>query len=781
MKLLIINSVVRNSLLKLKHSSIINLIGLSIGFTVLLAIVFFIREEINFNQFHDKIDNIYCVFTKDHNTTDALGYNESVPALPEALRKEYPEVQDAALVYNGSQTLLISYDDKKFYEQVQLADPNLFHIFSFPITRGQIPINTEQTKIIALSQRMASKYFGNENPIGKELKINNKDIFTVIAIFENIPTNSSLQFDIWAPVQLLNDIKRKDYLKTWSNLSFQSYVLMKDNRTITTVNRKLIGRIQQSNTGSTAKAQLYPFKDLYLIAWGHKKGIQVMVLIAFIILTLVCINFINLQTSEAFKRIREFGIKKINGARISVVYKELIGEAIIYVSLAIIVAVIITSISSAYLVNLLGKSESTNSIISIFSVLILTIVAFLIAFLSGLIPGLAIKSISPYNSLKDKISERIGIKKIRYIFTALQFCMAIILIICLIVTNKQVSYLRNKDLGFSKTQLLYLNLNGDLKEKFDVLKKELDKNPSILSTSVTSRSPIGIYWNGTGWNWEGKLTDFDPQITFIETDKDFQKTFDIKMIEGDYFKSDLKGVIVNKTFAQMISPDGNVLHKILSSEGINVKIPIIGVINDFHFKPLSQKIEPLMLIPQLGFDNMKYLFVKISSNNIRGTLQFMKETVLKINPDFPYETRFFDDDFSRLYKSEERLRDQMMFFSVMAILISAIGLWGILLFMVKQRTKEIAILRVNGARVSEILSMLNKDFIKWVAIAFLIACPIAWYAMYQWLQNFAYKTELSWWVFALAGIVAVAVAVLTVSWQSWRAATRNPVESLRYE
>ncbi|MBI9067093.1 MAG: ABC transporter permease [Salinivirgaceae bacterium] len=780
MKYSIIKNIFRNSI-KVKHSSIINLIGLSLGFTVLFAIIFFIRDELNCNQFHDKIDNLYCVFTKDAYSTNGIGGNESVPALAEALRTEYPEVNDAALVYNGTERMLLSYENIKFYEQVQLSDPNLFNIFSFPIIKGSMPKNPDETRVIALSRKMASKYFGSKEPIGKTISLNNSELFTVAAVFEDIPANSSIRFDIWAPIKLLEGIEGKDHLKTWYNLSFQAYVCLNNNVSLSKLNKKLYSRIQQSNPDSEERAQLYPFKDLYLKAWNHKKGITMMVFIAVIILTLVSINFINLQTSEAFNRIKTFGIKKINGANQRAITSQLFFEALFCCLISLAVAVSIVKLSSEYLFSLMGKSASTTSLISVFSMLFLLGVAFIIAFISGVIPSLAIRSVSPANSLKNKVQEQVSVKNMRVVFTSLQFCLAIVLVICLLLTNKQLSFMRNKNLGFNKDQIVYVHLEGDLIEKRELLRDELEKCPSILSATLASRSPVGIYWNGDGWDWEAKPEDFNPQITFIETDNHFQKTFGIKMAEGNYFNTEAPGVIINKTFAQMIAPKQSALNKILKHDENGIQTSVLGVIEDIHFKPLYREVGALMIIPQMGFDPMKYVFMKIAPSDMQNTLLHIKKTVTMLNPDFPSQYFFLDDDFARLYGGEKQLRNQILFFSIMAIFISCMGLWGILMFMVKQRTKEIGIRKVNGARISDVLAMLNKDFVKWVAIAFVIAIPIAWYVMHKWLENFAYKTTLSWWIFALAGLLALGIALLTVSWQSWRAATRNPVEALRYE
>ncbi|MBN1927049.1 MAG: ABC transporter permease [Prolixibacteraceae bacterium] len=769
------------TVLKNKRSATINIIGLSVGFAVLISIIFFIREELNYNQFHENIDNIYCVYTKDHTVKEGLGWNQSVPAMAEALRTEYPEVKDAALYYGGTERMLFDYDGKKIFEQVQLTDPNLFNIFSFPVIQGKIPQKTNETKIIALSKEYADKYFGKNDPIGKSIKVNDKDLFTIVAVFDNIPRNSSLRFDVWMPIKLLEEIYGEGHLDTWYNLSFSNYVLLNENADLQKLNNNLLNRIQQSNPGSKERSYLYSFKNLYLKAWSHNKGIKMMSLIAFVILTLVCLNFINLQSAEAFVRIRNIGVKKINGATNSIIFTHLIFEAFFTCIFSIIIAVGITLVSSPFIFNLLGKTSTATTMINAFSLMIVLFVALVISLLSGLIPGLAIKNVSPVNAIRNNIKEQVSVKKLRIVFTTLQFAMAIILIICLLTTNKQLSYLRNKNLGFNKDQVVYVHLEGELLEKRDILREELCRNTSIINATCASRSPIGIYWNGGGWEWEGKEAEFDPQITYIETDDHFQETFKIKMAEGNYFESEIPRVVINETFAHMISPGGSALNKLLLYPEDGLEVQVGGIIKDIHFKPLNREITPLMFIPEMGYDEMKYIFIKLAPGNIDKTLKFIEKTVTSLNPGFPYEHFFLDNDFARLYKGEQQLRNQMVFFSIMAIFISCMGLWAMLVFMVKQRTKEIGVRKVNGAKITEVMATLNKDILIWILFAIMAAIPIAWYIMHKWLQNFAYKTALNWWLFAFAGIMALGVAIITVSFQSWKAATRNPVEALRYE
>ena len=775
-----IKALIRNSL-RLKQSLVINLIGLSIGFAVIITIAFFVQEEKAYNQFHEHINDLYCVFTIEPSTNNSIGWHESVPALPKALCNEYPEVANAALVENGTENMLVEYGETKSYEDIQLAEPNLFHMFSLPVILGEIPNETRETHVIALSQRMATKYFGKEDPIGKPVTINNKDKFTVIAVYENMPQNSTINFDFWIPIEILKEIEGDGYLDTWYNLSFKAYALLKPGTSYTEVNKKLYNRIQQSNPESKDKASLYPFSKLYLEAWGHQKNIRTMSLIGLIVMLLVCLNFINLQTAEVFKRIKQFGIKKINGASNLRIGMQLFVETFLQTFFALLVGIFISNIGKPYLLNLINKPNTEGPLLTSFTISIVLGCVLLISFLSGFVPALTIRAITPTNSLKEKISEKVSVKKLRYIFTTAQFTLAIIFVASLMITSKQVNYLQNKNLGFNKEQLLYIRLDGELYDKRDVLQQTLEQNSNIVSTSLATNSPIGIYWNGGGWDWEGKDANFDPQVTYIETDKNFSKTFGIKMAQGDYFESDRPGVVINKTFAQMIAPGENVLGKILIREDMGIKIPVTGVIEDIHFKPLDREIGALMFIPEMGMQNMRYLFVKVGSTNMPQTLKFIEKTVTTLNPDFPYWHHFLDDDFARLYTQERTLRSQMAFFSILAILISCMGLWGIMVFVVKRKIKEIGVRKVNGAKVSEILTLLNKDFIKWVAIAFVIATPVAWYAMNKWLENFAYKTTLSWWIFVLAGLLALGVALLTVSFQSWKAATRNPVEALRYE
>ncbi len=780
MKLSIIKSLIR-SLLKGNSSSIINLIGLSFGFAVLIAITFYIREELSVNQFHDKIDNIYTVFTIDNDTDNGIGYEESVPALANALRTEFPEVEDAALYYGGTLRFLIDYEGVSYYEQVQLAEYNMFNIFSLPILKGEIPKKNHESNIVALSNKTAIKYFGNDNPIGKQLKVNNDESFTVVAVFDDIPSNSTIDFDFWFPIKLLDKTDEGDALDTWYNLSFNVYAMLNQNASLSDINIKLYGRIQQSNPGSLERAQLYPFKDLYLEAWGANEGVQMMSMIAILILVLVCLNFINLKIAESFISIKSFGLKRINGASNFAIVWQLIVESLLYCIAAVVVAFGITYSLSGYLFNLLGMPASNATFFSSTALLIVLVVAIVIATISGLIPGLVIKVVSPVNAIKNKVTEHLGVKRLRMVFTTLQFCMAIILVICLLTTNKQLNLLKNKDLGFNTDQIVYVHIEGELQDKKELLREELTKHPAILSATLASRSPVGIYWNGGGWDWEGKTAEFNPLVTYIETDEYFQNTFGIEMKEGSYVKNDVFGMVINETFANIISKNKSVLSKLLVHPEDDIQAPVVGVIKDIHFKSLRQQITPLMIIPQLGLDQTRYIFIKLSQDKMEEGLAYIKETIGQMNPDFPCEHFFLDNDFERLYNYEESLRDQMLFFSLLALIISCMGLWGILLFMMRQRIKEIGIRKVNGAKISEILQLLNSNFVKWIVAAFIIACPIAYYIMNSWLENFAYRTIISWWIFALAGLITLLIALLTVSFQTYRAARRNPVEALRYE
>ena len=768
--------------LKNKTGTYINIVGLSVGLAVILLLLNIVGYEKSFDKFNHRLDDIYCIVTKDqHSGSNSIGWNESVPALPQAMMNEFPEVEQASLVQNGEQTMQLKIGNQIYKEKVQFASPNLFEIFSFPLLSGSISPESTEKHILALSKSSAKKFFGNTNPLGKLITINNKYEFRIVAVFDDIPKNSSLRFDCWAPTGFLPELNQfPNYLNTWYNLSFQSYVLLTKGASPENVNKKLKGRIIQSNPDSQAESQLYPYSNLHTGLYGQNKRIKMVSAIAVIIFILISINFINLKTVDTFQRIKEFGIRKINGAGKGYIFKQLMLEAGLIILISTTLSLFIIYFSFPTLKNLTGISGTLTGIFTPASIVMLLVSGSLIAFISALIPSLTLRSNSPVNSLKAKVNETTSVSRLRTILSGVQFGLAIGLIICTLFTIKQLNYLRNFDLGFNKEQIVRVDLQGPLQSNYKVLQDELRKNPNILSSTAASRDLTGIYWNGDGFNWEGKPANVDPLITFIETDENFCKTFDIKMLDGDYFKTGKPGaVVINKTLADIISPDGNALNKKITRD--TLELEVTGITNNFNFKPLNRAIGPLMFIKEAGLDNMRYLFVKIAPTHVSGTLNYLERTVKKLNPDFLFSYHFLDDEFARLYNGEERLEKQLSLFSFIAIIISMMGLWGILLFVIQQRTKEIGIRKVNGAQVSEVMVLLNKDFVKWVAIAFVIATPIAWFAMNKWLENFAYKTNLSWWIFALAGILALGIALLTVSWQSWKAATRNPVEALRYE
>jgi len=781
MNLQFIKTIFRRSL-KNKAVTYINLFGLSAGLIVILMLVNVIRYEKGVNKFHDRIDDIYCIVTRDQHTgSNSVGGNETVPALPKIMMEEIPEVEYAALVRNGQGEYQFTIGNKIYKEKIQFASPNLFNVFSFPVISGKIPPDSNEKHVIALSKSMAQKLFGEKDPVGELIQIDNSYDFRVVAVFDDIPDNSTIRFDCWGNIEFLCELYNKEnYLDTWYNLSFQAYVLLSEEALPESVNQKLEGRIIRSNPDSEAESQLYPFSDLYTDLWGRNDSIKMVGVIVAIILILVSINFINLKTVDTFQRIREFGVRKINGAGRGFLIKQLISESGLVILFSLVIAFFIAYFSFPALKNFIQIKGDQSGLVSFSSILILLAIAGFIATVSALIPSLSLRSGSPINSLNLKVSETVGVSRLRKILTGVQFWLATGLIIFTLFIVKQINYLKKFNLGFNKEQMVCIDLEGQLQTNYDLVQDELLKNANILHTTAASRHPIGIYWNGDGLEWDGKPDNVDPLVTFIETDEHFCKTFDVKMVAGDYFKTRQSGVVVvNETFANIISPEGNALNMKLS--GYSLELEIAGIAKDFHFKPLNREIGPLMFIKEMGLDNMKYLFIRISPTDISNTLKYIEETVKKLNPEFTYSYSFLDDEFAKLYDGQERLKRQLSLFSLVAIIISVMGLWGVLLFVVQQRVKEIGIRKVNGAKVYEILSMLNKDFIRWVAIAFIIACPVAWYVINLWLDNFAYKTDLNWWVFALAGLLALGIALLTVSWQSWRAATRNPVEALRYE
>ena len=768
-----------------KGYSFINIAGLALGIACCILIIAWVKDEMATDKFHAKLDSLYLVRTIQHYGSEVTRGAGSVPALAPALKAEYPQVINAARISNGQSEHLLEHGDKQFKERIQLADPEIFQLFTFPFVHGNLEDVFSDPYVTVLSERAAYKIFGDENPVGKILMLNKKEEFRVVGVMQDIPHNSTIQFDIWAPLELTTKWWRPNYLSTWYNLAFRTYVEMADNADIEAFNEKIFDRIRQSNPNTNSEPFLYPFRKVYLEYWGRMENIRIFSLIAFVILVIACINFMNLSTARSAHRAQEVGLRKVVGAQRQQVMGQFFGESLLYTFLSLGVALLAVRAFLPAFRNLTGKPLPVKEFLDpaiLFGTLGVTLATGL---LSGSYPALFLSSFRPAAVLKGAHVSGTKGGLFRKALVVLQFALSVMLIIGTMVIYNQVHFMKNKNLGFDKEHLLYVPIEGKLLDNIPSLKNEFLQHPGIQSVTATSHSPTGVYNNGQDWDWEGRDPNVNPLVTYFGVDPDFLQTFKMELVEGETFRPDsghnLTFVIINERFASIMGIPNVVGTRL--SQGNN-HLQIIGVAKDFHFTPVNREIGPAIIYydpTYKTFQTYRYLFVRLNPGDIPDAIAHIEKTVKAFNPGYPFEYRFLDSDYDLMYRGMEREMAVVRTFTVLAILISCLGLFGLAAYTSEQRTKEIGIRKVMGASVPGIVVLLSKEYAKWVLAANVIAWPVSYFLMRGWLQDYHYRIGLGLPVFLLAAAISVLIAQLTVSYQAIRAARSNPVNSLRYE
>jgi putative ABC transport system permease protein len=770
--------------LRFKVYSIINILGLSVGMACVILIYLWVQDELSFDRFHTNTEDIYRIVQTQYYTGDEkLEVEVTQLGMAKCAKENIPGVVHSTRYTNWTMDFLVQYDDRSFVEKIHLVDPEFLEIFSFPLIKGDKKNVLNEPYSIVLTSEMSEKIFRKEDPIGKIVTINNQYAFTVTGIIKKPPKNSHLWFNFLIPATFFKELGRD--LDDMGNNFLYTYVLMNKGADIEEAGEKLTKFLcekQEDRDHKCTRYYLQPLKRIHLYpVWGGGpiRNVKIFSLIAFLILVIACINFINLSTALATGRFKEIGLKKVVGGNRRRLIKQYYTEVFLLVFISLFIAFTLTETLLPVFNKLTGKEITIQLlnpkfILGILSVIIVTV------FLAGTYPALYISSPSAVNVIKGDIY--FGKKKamFREILVIVQFSIAIILIINTIIINKQLVYMQNRELGINKENIISIPLRGDLKNKYETFKNELLKNNNILSVTFADWKPTGIYSNSGGWDWPGKSPDLEPLVSNSSVGYDYAKTFGLKVYKGDFFPkrlyNDTTSIVINKTFADIIGMEP-LIGEIITIW--DIKLKVVGMVEDFNFKPAYIKVEPIAFY--IYPEDYKFIFVKVISEDINKTVKFIENTHSEFNSAYPFEYSFLDDDYNSLYWGEKQRRKIFSYFAFFSIFISCLGLFGLSSFIINRSTKDIGIRKVNGANVSSILSIYIKSFSKWIAIAIIISFPVAYFTMNKWLQNYAYRTGISWWIFALAGITAFVIALLTVSLQSWRAASRNPVESLRYE
>jgi len=766
--------------------SVINIMGLAIGMASVILIFLWVRSEFSYEKFHDNVKNIYRAYESELlSSGENVKYAVLPAVLSPILKEEYPEIINTTR-YTTRGTRRVYYNNQHFSEnQFGFVDPSFFEIFTFPEISGDPKTALLSPNNIVITRATAIKYFGEENPIGKTLSVDNQFDFTVTAVVEDPPFNTQLQFDFLVNFETLTSFGYN--LEGWGTHSHYIYVQLTENIPYKEVEEKIKNLFIQYNEQSTFLLHLQPIADIHLYSDSvHGIGndgdiilVYAFSLIALVIILIACINFMNLYTAQASIRLREIGLRKVVGARRNQLIFQFIGESIILTFIAHILAMFMVELVLPKFNNFVGKElyfdyGDFTMLLSLLTLIVAT------GFLAGCYPALYLSSFKPLNVLlkgKNRSSKSGGFRKVSVIT---QFTFSIILCITVIVIYKQVNFLKNKNWGYDKDQIVYFYLPEEIRSNHTVLKEELLKNPNIINISAVSDVPLESSWSTSNFGWEGKQPEDLVLMHCITADEDFIETFKMEIIEGRYYSEDIisdsNAIVLNESAIKAMgihSPIGK------GFGGGNNPAPIIGIVKDYQFNNLNEPVQPLAII----FDQSEaeYLCAKINALNFTKTIDQIEEKWEKFASGHPYEIRSLDEDFAHLIKAEQTNGNLIKYFTFLAIFISCLGLFGLSAFIAEQKNKEIGIRKAFGSSNTRIILLLSKEFSKWVIIAFCIAAPVGGFLMNRWLMNYAFRTKINLWIFLLAGIVALIIALLTVSYQAIRAANANPGDSLRYE
>lgn len=798
------------NLMKYRFISFINLFGLTVGLTCCLLIATYILNELSYDRYNTNADNIYRVTRSFNNDQGVVSLNLSTVSPPFGyyFPTDFPEIKKMTRLLDNGITPL-RYKEKLINEQhVYFADENLFDVFTVKVMKGNPKTALADPYSVMLSEANAKKYFGEEDPMNKTIRCNNQFDLKVTGVYKTFPANSHIHPEMMVSFNTLKDtlVYGAENLRTnWGNNSFFTYLLLPDHYDIKNMESRFPSFIDKHMAGQEyigkqaskyTKISLQKLTDIHLYSHtdyeaepnGDIDRVYIFAAIALFILLIACINYMNLSTARSALRAKEIGIRKVVGAERKELIFQFLSESVIVTVIAGILAIVFLWLTLPWLNKVSGQELSMNVLLQ-WQVLVPVLLApVAVGLISGIYPAMFMSSFRPIQTLKGIF--KVGGRSVsfRKVLVVTQFSISIILIITTVVVFQQLHYMQQKSLGFDKEQIAVIPYNSALNDKFEAFRNDLLANSNIKNASRSSRIPTGRLLDAQdAFTMSGdSLQQSSTDIKLVAVDYDFIPTYGIKMAAGRNFSrdygTDTAGFIINESAVKALGWKSSQDAVGRDFKYGNIMGHIIGVTKDFHFENMHQTIVPLvfeMFPPRISFFNN--LSVKFSGTSATAALEHLEATWKKFLPEIPYEYTFLDDNFNKLYESEQRQGTIFTSFACIAIFIACLGLFGLSAFTITQRIKEIGVRKVLGANVGSIVALLSKDFLKLVLIAALIAFPIAWYSMHSWLKDFAYRIDIQWWVFVLAAIAALLVALLTVSYQAIKAALANPVKSLRTE
>jgi putative ABC transport system permease protein len=768
-----------------KGRSFINITGLAIGLACFFLIGLWVRDELSFDRFHKNKDRIYRILNK---VSDGSMIPNPTYALAPTLQELYPEVEDYARVWPWAASL-IKHGEKSFEaDNILLTDPGFFRMFTFPFVQGDPESAFTDPGAAVLTENTARRFFGEQNPIGKVISLEQYSTdLTVTGVIQDIPENSHIQFDLAARVELLGE----DRLARWSEWMGPCYLMLQPGIPVEDFTAKIkdiFKRFEDPEANYVPVLQSLTKVRLYEDGRpGGIKKVRLFSLIAFFILIMACINFMNLSTARSTRRAREVGIRKVVGASRGHLIRQFLGEALITSFIALSLAITIVEAVLPQFNTLTGKSLSLLSHSNVLILLAIVITTLLTGLIAGSYPAFFLSSFAAAKTVKNQLSTGRSGARIRRILIIFQFAISAGLIVCTLVVSRQLHYIQTMDMGLNRDHVVMLYNNPTLMNTFDGFKTELENGRGIISVTSAAQGPT---WVGQtiGLDWEDNPTDQDIPVDYTVVDYDFFKTFDMEILRGRSFSrrfpsDEADGCVINQSAAQKLGVEDPVGTIITLNHPAWPKpfrkSRIIGVVKDFNSRTVHNPISPFAFRMYKPWH--QYIFIKVDGRQIPEALQRIRAAFTERAPDYTFRYMFYDQAFNRQYASEHRLGTLFTIFGLLSIFISCLGLFGLAAYSVEQRTKEIGIRKVLGATVPAIMLLTTREIIKWVLAAHLIAWPVAWIIMHGWLKEFVYRISLGPLLFILSGVLTLLIALLTVCYQAVKAALTDPVYSLRYE
>lgn len=805
-------------LLKFKIYSLINILSLAVGLACCILILLFVQHEWSYDRFHGKGDRLYRLITA-RKAPDGSVRKVAIHPYPmrDALLQDFPDIEHAARFTNEPRAI-VRYGEHVFGEQIWFSDPDALQMFTFPLIAGNPATALQNPDGLVISQSIAQKYFGDQNPLGATLTIRMREQdfpFVVTGVMADIPDNSSIRFDFLAPMSGYPGIKSPHFAANWNSSQTLLYLALAEEASAAELESKLPALVDKhlseriassrrdgslSDDNDAWQLRLQPITAIHSnpeVRWGmqptgNPTNSYILIAIALLVLAIACINFTSLAIGRSAARAREVGVRKVLGASRLRLIRQFWGEALLLTLIALLLGIGLAELFLPTFNNLVGKELSLFSAGMWQTWLGLLALLPLVGLLAGSYPALVLSGFQPVQALKNlpflQNAHAGARNRLRQGLVVVQYTLSVLFIIATLVMYEQLRFIDSKDLGFDSDAVLAIRAYSRDQESIQVLDRfrtALQAHPQVLQVSGCTIS-FGQGWSRQRWISEGRPRD----VYDFRVDPNFAATMGLRLLEGRFFSqqfpSDITdAVVVNEALVREFGWQEPIVGRRLDGWGENVTGAgpdpvIIGVVKDYHFSSLHEAIQPAVLHLTPDWPII-HILVRIDPQDIAGAIALLKQTWQQVHPQAPFEYRFVDEDINRQYLAEQRWSQILLYSAVFAIMIASMGLFGLALLNIRQRTKEIGIRKILGATVTNVIALLSRSFIKMVLLANLVAWPLAWWVMNQWLQNFAYRIEIGWWVFALGGGLALVIALVTVSAQAIRAATANPVDSLRYE